>query len=218
MKLIYQDKALCVCVKPVGVLSTDEPGGVPSLARKALKGGDIWTVHRLDQVVGGVMALARNPKTAGALSEQIRQGRFEKAYLAVIRGCPEEPQGSWIDLLARDPKERKTYIVQQPGKDVREARLDYRVLERSEELSLVYIVLHTGRTHQIRAQFSGHGYPLVGDKKYGLGEEECQAALWSYRLAFIHPGTQAPMEFTCLPPRQWPWSLFHLSPQAIAQK
>lgn len=201
----------------MGVLSTDEPGGVPALARKALKGGNVWTVHRLDQVVGGVMALARNPKTAAALSEQIRQGRFEKAYLAVIHGCPPQERGSWTDLLIRDPKERKTYLTQQPEKGAQEARLDYRVLAREQELSLVYIVLHTGRTHQIRAQFSGHGFPLVGDKKYGLGEDPGDIALWSYRLAFVHPATAQPMEFTHLPPRQWPWDLFSLSPRAIAE-
>lgn len=208
MKLVYQDKALCVCIKPAGVLSTDEPGGVPSLARKALKGGNVWTVHRLDRVVGGLMVLARAPKAASTLSEQIREGQFEKTYLAVVHGCPPEEAGHWTDLLLRDTAERKTYLTEQPQKGAQEARLEYRVLGRAGELSLVRIHLETGRTHQIRAQFSGHGFPLVGDKKYGLGGEECDAALWSYSLAFAHPATAQPMTFTQAPPRQWPWTEF----------
>ena len=208
MKILYHDKALCVCIKPVGVVSTDEPGGVPSLARKALKGGDVWTVHRLDQVVGGLMVLARTPKAASELSEQIRKQTFGKTYLAVVHGRLLEDSGSWTDLLLRNPQERKTYIVQQMDKGVQEARLDYRVLGRTADLSLVQIALQTGRTHQIRAQFSGRGFPLVGDRKYGILTDDCDIALWSHALSFAHPTTAKLMEFVQLPPRQWPWTAF----------
>lgn len=206
MKILYQDKALCVCVKPVGALSTDVPGGVPSLARKALKGGNVWTVHRLDQVVGGVMVLARNPKTAKALSEQISRREFGKTYLAVVHGGLDEEEGRWVDYLHREKAERKSYLVPADTPQSQEAILRYRVLARGADMTLVRVTLETGRTHQIRAQFSGHGFPLVGDKKYGSPEERCSPALWSYELTFTHPTTGQNLTFTQAPPKAWPWT------------
>ncbi len=208
MELIYQDKDIIVCVKPAGVLSTDEPGGVPELVRQALgdPNANVRTVHRLDQTVSGLMVLARRSKAASELSRQIREGGFEKEYVAVIHGTPSNDQGQLRDLLLRNKQERKTYIVQETGKDVQEAILDYRVLNRAEDLTRVRIRLHTGRTHQIRVQFSGRGWPLVGDRKYGNPEETCNIALWSYRLAFNHPYSGQPMEFILEPPQIYPWS------------
>lgn len=207
MELIYEDRDIIVCIKPAGVLSTDEPGGLPELVRQAL--GDphanVRTVHRLDRVVSGLMVLARTKRSASELSRQIRENRFQKEYLAVVHGRTEE-NGTFRDLLARDKAERKTYIVAEPGKDVQEAVLDYRTLRCAEGMSRVEIRLQTGRTHQIRAQFSGRGFPLVGDKKYGL-QEDCHIALWSCRLAFAHPWTGEPMEFTAQPPDTFPWNL-----------
>ena len=207
MEILYSDDRVVVCVKPAGALSTDEPGGVPELVREAL--GDpkatVKTVHRLDQVVSGVMVLARTARAASDLSEQIRNHRFEKEYLAVIHGCPQKKRGTFRDLLARDKAEKKTYIVTEPGKDVQEAVLDYQVIATAGELSCVQIRLHTGRTHQIRAQFSGRGFPLVGDKKYGLAEN-CDIALWSHRVAFCHPRTGEFMEFMKEPPAVFPWN------------
>lgn len=209
MELIYQDRDIVVCVKPVGVLSTDEPGGVPELVRQAL--GDpqanVRTVHRLDRVVSGLVVLARNAKAASELSRQIRENEFEKEYLAVIHGRPETNTGTFRDLLLRNKQERKTYIVTEPGKGVQEAVLDYQVLAHAEGLSRVRIRLRTGRTHQIRAQFSGRGLPLVGDRKYSLLEDGCEIALWSYRLAFRHPYSGKPMEFMLDPPSVYPWTV-----------
>lgn len=206
MEIIYQDKDIVVCIKPAGVLSTDEPGGMPDLVRAAIGDTNVRTVHRLDQTVSGLMVLARRSKAASELSRQIREGQFEKEYLAVIHGDPGEDSGIYRDLLLRDKQERKTYIVQESGKDVQEAVLDYRVINRNEDMTRVRIRLHTGRTHQIRAQFSGRGLPLVGDKKYGIAEDDCNIALWSYRLAFLHPYSGKPMEFTMEPPQTYPWS------------
>ena len=151
IELVYTDKDIVVCIKPAGVKSTDEPGGVPELVREAL--GDpqanVRTVHRLDQVVSGLMVLARNAKSASALSRQIREDEFGKAYLAVVHG--ELPDGGTMrDLLLRNKAERKTYVVQEPAKDVQEAVLDYRCLGQADGLSLAHIILRTGRTHQIR--------------------------------------------------------------------
>lgn len=206
MEIVYQDKDIVVCIKPAGVLSTDEPGGMPDLVRTAIGDTNVRTVHRLDQTVSGLMVLARRSKAASELSRQIREGQFEKEYLAVIHGDPKDDSGTYHDLLWRDKQERKTYIVQESGKDVQEAVLDYQVVRRNEDMTRVRIRLHTGRTHQIRAQFSGRGLPLVGDKKYGVPEDDCNIALWSFRLAFLHPYSGKPMEFTMEPPKIYPWS------------
>ena len=208
MELIYQDKDIVVCVKPARVLSTDEPGGVPELVRQALgnEKADVRTVHRLDRVVSGLMVLARNATAASELSRQIREGEFLKEYLAVVHGQTED-RATLRDLLLRNKQERKTYIVTEPAKGVQEAILHYQTLNRTDDLSRVRIQLETGRTHQIRAQFSGRGWPLVGDRKYSLLEDECEIALWSYRLAFTHPKTGEKLEFTLEPPQVYPWTV-----------
>lgn len=209
MEIIYQDKDIIVCVKPPRVLSTDEPGGLPDLIRQELgdPNANVRTVHRLDRTVSGLMVLARRSKAASELSRQIREGEFHKEYLAVIHGTPEEDAAELQDLLLRNKQERKTYLVTESGKDVQEARLSYQVLNRAQDLTRVRIQLHTGRTHQIRAQFSGRGWPLAGDRKYGIPDEAEEIALWSYRLAFHHPYSGKPMEFILEPPLDYPWSI-----------
>lgn len=208
MDILYADEAVLVCVKPAGVLSTDEPGGMPDLVRQALgeAAGDIRTVHRLDRVVGGLMVLARSAADASELSRQIREDGFEKEYLAVVHGCPEREKGTYTDLLLRDKRECKTYVATQPGKGVQEAALDYAVLASRDGLTRVKIRLRTGRTHQIRVQFSSRGMPLAGDRKYGLLSDECDIALWSCRLCFRHPRSGRPMEFRLDPPARYPWT------------
>ena len=208
MELIYADADILVCLKPARVLSTDEPGGVPDLAREALGDpqADVRTVHRLDRVVGGVMVLARNAAAASELSRQMRDDEFEKEYLAVVHGCPAAPTGTLRDLLGRDKARRMTFVATEPAKGVQEAVLDYEVLKRAENMSRVRIRLRTGRTHQIRVQFASRGMPLVGERKYSEANDPCQIALWSYRLAFYHPGTGARMEFCRLPPEAFPWT------------
>lgn len=209
-EILHLDESFAVCLKPARVLSTDEPGGMPELVRQALgdPGACVRTVHRLDRVVAGLMVLARTPQAASELSRQIREDRFEKEYLAVLHGVPEAQESRLTDLLQRCKAERKTYVVSQPGKDVREAILDYWLAGRAEDLSQVRIRLVTGRTHQIRAQFSSRGLPLVGDRKYSLLEDGCEIALWSSRLAFAHPVTGQPLVFTAPPPDEYPWNLF----------
>ena len=208
MQIIYQDRDIVLAIKPPRVLSTDEPGGMPELVRQALgdENADVRTVHRLDRVVSGLMVLARNPQAASELSRQIRDGEFDKEYLAVIHGYPDKPKGRMIDLLLRDKRECKTYIVSHRAKGVQEAVLDYRVLKSVDGMSMVSIHLVTGRTHQIRAQFSGRDLPLFGDRKYSLLEDDCEIALWSHRQAFCHPVTKERMEFSAEPPREFPWN------------
>lgn len=208
MELVYQDDYIVVCVKPAGVKSTDEPGGVPELVRQAMgdPNAQVRTVHRLDQVVSGLMVLARTAKAASELSCQVRENEFGKEYLAVIHGCPEKKEDTLRDLLFRDKQRLMTLVVSQMAKGVQEAVLDYRVVHRVEDMSRVAIRLHTGRTHQIRVQFSSRGYPLVGERKYSTLEDGCNIALWSHRLSFTHPKTGEKMEFSLEPPAVYPWT------------
>ena len=194
MRIVYQDDDIILCVKPPRVLSTDEPGGVPELLRNAMGDpkADVRTVHRLDRVVSGLMVLARNAAAASELSRQIREGEFDKSYLAVLHGIPEEPEALLRDLLLRDK---------------REALLRYQLISAGSGLSKVSIELITGRTHQIRAQFSSRGLPLVGDRKYSTLEDDCEIALWSWKLSFNHPKTGKPMAFELEPPKDYPWNI-----------
>lgn len=208
MELIHVDRDIVVCIKPPRVVSTDEPGGLPALVREALgdPSANVRTVHRLDRVVSGLMVLARTRKAASELSRQIMAGEFDKEYLAVLHGAPNEEAGTLRDLLLRNKQERKTYVVSEPGKDVQEAILNYRLISKTENLSKVQIELVTGRTHQIRAQFSSRGLPLVGDRKYGTHEDNCEIALWSHKIVFNHPYTGKRMEFIQNPPPVYPWT------------
>ena len=209
MELVYVDDDILVCVKPPRVLSTDEPGGVPELARQELgePKADVRTVHRLDRVVSGLMVLARNGAAASELSRQIREDIFQKEYFAVMHGTPQEPQGTLVDLLLRDKARKMTMVADAPGKGVQEAILDYQVVGSNQELSRVRIDLKTGRTHQIRVQFSSRGMPLVGERKYAVLEDNCEIALWSHKLGFYHPGTGEWLEFSKEPPEIYPWSI-----------
>lgn len=213
MDILYMDDDILICVKPARVLSTDEPGGLPDLLREALHDpkADIRTVHRLDRVVSGVMVLARNASAASELSRQIREGAFTKEYLAVVHGCPEGESGTLCDLLYRDKARRMTMVAREPGKGVQEAVLDYEVVCKAQGLSRIRIQLHTGRTHQIRVQFANRGMPLVGERKYAVLEDECEIALWSYKIGFTHPTTGKQMEFTKEPPETYPWTVCQIA-------
>ena len=206
--MLFSDQDIVVCIKPARVLSTDEPGGLPELVRQALGDpkADVRTVHRLDRVVSGVMVLARNTQAASELSRQIREDSFTKEYLAVLHGCPEKTEGTLTDLLYRDKARRMTMVAREPGKGVQEAILNYKVLNRTGELTKVEVHLRTGRTHQIRVQFASRGLPLVGERKYAILEDPCEIALWSHRIGFTHPGTGKWMEFSRQPPETYPWT------------
>ena len=215
MTILYEDKYLVVAVKPVGVLSEDDPKAacMPALLREHYRTqGEkdyIATVHRLDRVTGGVMVFSRRKEVTGKLTAAVAAHEITKEYLAVLRGHPEKDADTLTDLLFRDAQHNKSYVVQRMRKGVREATLDYTVLETTDALTLVKVRLHTGRTHQIRVQFSHRGLPLLGDIRYG-SKADCSAALWSYHLAFTHPVTGKPVDVTCPPPEAYPWTLFHM--------
>lgn len=214
LKILYEDPYLLVCVKPVGVLSEDSSSGasMPRLLREryaARREPDyIATVHRLDKVTGGLMIFSRRRDVTGKLTAAVAEHRVVKEYLAVLRGHPAEREAELTDLLFRDAAKNKSYVVKRMRKGVREAKLTYRVVDETEELTLVRVRLHTGRTHQIRVQFSSRGLPLLGDIRYGSKDPRCSPALWSYRLALTHPITGDRIDITKPPPMEYPWDLF----------
>lgn len=210
VEICYQDADVLVCIKPARVLSTDEPGGLPELLRMQLgeSGTDIRTVHRLDRVVSGLMVLARNAMAASELSRQVREGIFQKAYCAVLHGVLPQKQDTLTDLLGRDKTRKMTYVAAEPGKGIQKAALSYTVLGEARDCSLVEIQLYTGRTHQIRVQFSSRGHPLVGERKYAVLSDSCEIALFSQRVGFYHPAAGVWMEFRHDPPACYPWDLF----------
>ena len=214
LTILYEDAHLVICLKPPGVLSEDSEKGrcMPALLRAHYpaqgKSDYIATVHRLDKIVGGVMVFSRRRQVTGMLTAAMARHEITKEYLAVLRGHPEKAEDTLTDLLFRDAAHNKSYVVKRMRKGVREARLSYREIARTEALSLVRVQLHTGRTHQIRVQFASRGLPLLGDIRYGSRDERCTAALWSYRLALRHPVTDETVDVSALPPEGYPWQLF----------
>ena len=212
--VLYEDRELLVCIKPAGLLSQADAAGRPNLveALQARCAAAVYPVHRLDQGAGGVMVYGKTKGAAAGLSQSMQTGAFSKEYLAVIEGVLDAPAGTFRDYLFKDSAKNKTYVVQRLRKGVKEASLDYEALDRCETafgpLTLVKIRLHTGRTHQIRVQFASREHPLLGDGKYGSHHAGEALALWSYRLSFPHPVTQAPLTFTQPPPEAVPWAFF----------
>ena len=178
MDILYSDRDIAVCVKPVGLDSEKE---VPAALTQAL-GGDFYPVHRLDKNVGGVMVYARTSQAAAALSKTIQEGSMVKEYVALVHGTPPE-SGDWKDLLWKDNKKNKVYVVKRMRQGVKEARLEF-TRHSQGETSLVRIRLHTGRSHQIRVQFASRGFPLVGDHKYGARDASPAPMLYSCRITF----------------------------------
>lgn len=195
--ILYEDRSILVCRKQAGMLSQAGPGpNLPELLGQET-GGAVYPVHRLDREAGGVMVYARTRPAAAELSEAIRQGRLRKEYVCLVRGVPEQPEGVYRDLLLHDRTRNKSFVVRRMRGGVREAGLSYRVAASEGGISLVRVRLHTGRTHQIRVQFSSRGTPLLGDGKYGGGGGPLM--LWSCLLAFPHPKTGRELVFRDLP-------------------
>ena len=182
MDIIYSDKHLAVCIKPVGLDSEME---VPAALKEAFN-GEIFPIHRLDKNVGGVMVYARTKFAAATLSNAVQEGAMVKEYVAMVHGTPPE-SGDWTDLLFKDSSKNKVFVVKKERRGVKKARLEFTRLRAGEE-SLVRIRLHTGRSHQIRVQFSSRGFPLVGDHKYGSRVEKTEPMLFSCCITFPWQG------------------------------
>ena len=206
MNIIYEDKAVIVAEKPVGILSQgDTPDSMPYLLSE-LTGGEIYPVHRLDRGVGGIMVYAKSQSAAARLCAEVSERSFNKEYLAVVHGKPEEKSAVLEDLLFKDSRKNKTYVVKRERKGVKKAVLSYETVScgffGESEYSVVRVKLQTGRSHQIRVQFASRKHPLFGDGKYGAADKEKNIALWSYSLGFYHPVTNERLSFTLNPSAQ----------------
>lgn len=205
MEILFEDKYIIVLIKPAGIASQSDNSGKESFvdvinAYLTEKGerGEVYVVHRLDRDVGGIMVYAKTSEAASSLSKQIQSGEMIKEYLAAVHSSTEEDSGFMEDLLFHDSKRNKSFAVTRERKGVRKAKLFYEKVKTENtaygEASLIKIRLYTGRTHQIRVQFSSRKMPLIGDRKYG-GADNRDIALWSYRLTFAHPCSNEKMTF-----------------------
>lgn len=212
LEILYEDNHIIVVVKPFNILSqSDDTKDIDMLTliksylkEKYNKPGNVYLglIHRLDRPTGGIMVFAKTSKAASRLSEQIRLNLFTKKYLAVVNGYLSEKSGVFEDYILK--KEDNSSIISNLGKY---AKLEYEVLKEKSNLSLVNIILHTGRHHQIRVQFASRNHPLYGDQRYGKSSKK-QLALFAYYLSFNHPVTKEKLEFIKYPDKVGIWKEF----------
>lgn len=202
IEILYEDKELVACVKPVGFSSeTDLPN-----ALKEQLNSETYTLHRLDTPVGGVMVYAKSKEAAAKMSRKISQNDdFKKTYLALCEGEFLEKEGIMQDLLFKDSKKNKSFVVKRERKGVKKAVLRYTILKTGEYdgkmCSLALVTLETGRSHQIRVQFASRKHPLLGDGKYG-SSINCPIALFSHKIE-----TENKI-FVKNPMDEKPWNIF----------
>ena len=213
LNILFEDDHVLVVKKDAGIpvqagkmRIMDLQGLIKNeLYRRNRKGGEpyLGLIHRLDQPVEGVMVFAKTPFAAGALSEQVTDGRMKKHYLALLCGKPSEDSGKLVDYLIKDGRTNTSSVVRAGEKDAKRSELNYKVLKRNDETTLVEVELITGRHHQIRVQMANAGWPLYGDTKYNPQFQETsqyvQTALCAYKLSFVHPKTKKVMEFMIEP-------------------
>lgn len=213
IEILYEDQYIVIAVKPVGLSAQldDKQSLVTELANQL--NCSIYPVHRLDKMVSGLIVYAKDSKTAGKLSKQIQSDFFDKDYLAVAENYFDETKGRLTDLLYYDRKKNKSFVVKKERNGVKEAILEYEVVQQNEDKALVRVHLLTGRTHQIRVQMANSGHPLAGDGKYGSKDNHCTVALYSYQLSFKHPVTNRLMYYKKYPEDKYPWNLFDISNQ-----
>ena len=164
----------------------------------------VGVIHRLDKPVGGIMVYGKTPRASAALSASLQAGEINKRYLAVVCGKPVDNQGAYVDYLLQDRKNNRSDIVDKSVPGSKKGELNYRVRQvihrevqgQRREYALVEVELLTGRHHQIRVQFAGHGTPLYGDSRYGdigtTGENRRSVlGLWAFSLSFFHPSRKS---------------------------
>lgn len=211
LNVLYEDNHVIVVEKNSGILSqADKSGDVDMLTlvksyikEKYYKKGEVFLglVHRLDTLTSGIMVFARTSKAASRLSDDIRQGKMYKKYLAVFEEVIEKKNDSFEDYLAKDSSKNLSYVTKDK-KNGKYSKLEYEVLEIKNNMSLVKINLITGRSHQIRVQFASRGYHIVGDAKYkAKSKDKDKIALHACELAFYHPTKKELMTFELMPSR-----------------
>lgn len=219
LNVIYEDNHIIVVEKIPNIPSQgDKTEDIDMLTlikeylkEKYDKPGNVYLalIHRLDRPVGGVMVFAKTSKAAARLSEEVRERRIKKEYLVVADGKFEKEKGTLEDYLLKNERKNMSKVVPEDTKNAKLAKLDYEVLRYNEEidLSVVRILLHTGRHHQIRLQLANIGHSIYGDQKYGTRGRGKQIALWAYKLSFIHPVTKEEMSFTAFPEINGTWKI-----------
>lgn len=218
--ILHEDNHIIVVLKPQNVPSCEDESkdqDMLSIIKEYIKvtynkTGNVYLglVHRLDRPTGGVMVFAKSSKAASRLSEQMRDGDFEKRYFAVLVGTPKEEKATLTHYMKKNAVNNMVYVCPPSVQGAKFAELEYNVLESANDLSLVDVRLHTGRSHQIRVQMNAIGTPVYGDMRYG-GEKAKKGylALWAYYLSFTHPVSKERMVFRVQPPKDNnPWNQF----------
>ncbi len=209
LEILHEDNCIIVCIKPAGIdAQAEHENAMPAMLAAQLRCRQVFAVHRLDQVSSGVMVYAKTKDAAAKLSDAMQKGAFDKQYLACVHGEVKPDSGELRDFLFFDRRTRKSYTAKKKRAGVREAVLDYEVVQGLQDKTLVRIKLHTGRTHQIRVQFASRKHPLLGDGKYGSSDNGCTCALFCAKLSFPHPSDGNIVTFSAQPPAAYPWNLF----------
>ena len=219
IKVIFEDNHILVVEKPVNIPVQEDDSKDDDLLSllkdyikvKYDKPGNVYLglVHRLDRPVGGVMVFAKTSKAASRLSDQIRTNSFKKVYSAIIVNSNLPSSSTLTDYLLKNTKTNTVTCVKENTKDSKKAVLHYRVLSKINDLTLVKIQLETGRSHQIRVQFSSRNAPLWGDQRYNKDAKPGQQiALWASSLTILHPTSKEEMTFTSEMPSSYPWNIF----------
>ncbi|GKU79463.1 RluA family pseudouridine synthase [Paenibacillus sp. L3-i20] len=218
ISVLFEDNHLLAVVKPPGIPSQEDETGDPDmltllkedLKERHQKPGNVFLglVHRLDRPVGGAMIFAKTSKAASRLSEAVRSRTFGKTYICVVQGSPVKLEARLTHYIRKDQKRNQVTVFNKPTEDAKEAILSYSVIASSDRFSLIAVQLHTGRPHQIRAQFAHIGCPLIGDLKYGAAKRNdvIDIALWSTSVTVPHPVTKEALTFCSIPEHVIPWS------------